>query len=130
VKLALKSDDGEVAYVAISGEISQRHTLPNEELLTELLGPDCYRRRVLLDLRDVSIIDSSGVGWLLGCHKRFRAAGGVMVLHSLSPLARQVLYTLKMYLVFHMAEDSEAARTLALQTSQSGVGTEGQQPTA
>ena len=115
VKVTLKSDDGEVVCLAISGVVSQRQTLANEEALTDLLGPDCYRRRVLLDLNDVSIIDSSGVGWLLGCHKRFGAAGGVMVLHSPSPLARQVLDTLKMHLVFKIAADATGARTLALQ---------------
>ena len=32
-------------------------------------GPDCYRRKILLDLQDTPHIDSSGVSWLVHFHK-------------------------------------------------------------
>jgi anti-anti-sigma factor len=112
VNLILQSDDGEFVRVALSGEVLQRYTLTREDILSGVVGANCYQRRVLLDLSGVKTIDSGGVGWLLGCQKRFRAAGGAMVLHSLSPLAREILDILKMYLVFQMAEDESAARSL------------------
>ena len=113
MKLTLKAGEGDLVRVAISGEVSQRHILPADDALANLLGAECYGRRILLDLGDVRMIDSSGVGWLLGCEKRFRAHGGTMVLHSFSPIAREILSVLKMHLVFKMAEDEAAARDLA-----------------
>jgi anti-anti-sigma factor len=112
VNLNLQSDEGEFVRVALSGEVLQRYTLTREDLLSSVVGANCYQRRVLLDLSGVRTIDSGGVGWLLGCQKRFRTGGGAMVLHSLSPLAREILGILKMHLVFQMAEDESAARAL------------------
>ena len=114
MNLILQSDEGEFVRVALSGEVLQRYTLTREDMLSGVVGANCYQRRVLLDLSGVKTIDSGGVGWLLGCQKRFRAAGGAMVLHSLSPLAREILGILKMHLVFQMAEDEPAAQ-IALQ---------------
>ena len=113
MKLMLKSEEADLVQISLSGEVSQRIMLPTEDSLARLLGVDCYRRRVLMDLSDVRMIDSSGVGWLLGCQKRFRAQGGRMVLHSFSPLVREILETLKMHLVFMMADDEQQARELA-----------------
>ncbi|MCY2986567.1 MAG: STAS domain-containing protein [Planctomycetota bacterium] len=113
MKLTLKSAEGDFVQVSLSGQVSQRILLPAEDSLARLLGLDCYRRRLLLDLSDVQVIDSSGVGWLLGCQKRFRAQGGQMVVHSFSPLVREILETLKMHLVLLMADDEQQARDLA-----------------
>lgn len=116
MRLTLRSEEGDLAEISLSGEVSQRIVLPAEDSLARLLGAECYRRRVLMDLSDVRMIDSSGVGWLLGCQKRFRAQGGRMVLHSFSPLVREILETLKMHLVFMMAENEQQARELAATT--------------
>ena len=113
MKLTLKSAEGDFVQVSLSGQVSQRILLPAEDSLARLLGLDCYRRRLLLDLSDVHVIDSTGVGWLLGCQKRFREQGGQMVVHSFSPLVREILETLKMHLVLLLADDEQQARELA-----------------
>ncbi len=69
---------------------------------------------MLLNLEDSNYIDSSGVGWLLRCNKRFREAGGRLVLHSVPPLALQVFQVLKLDKLFHVAADAETARQSAL----------------
>lgn len=112
MKLLIKSRQNGLAAAELIGEVSQKHLMSQEDPLLELLGEDCYRRQVLLDLQGVEAIDSSGIGWLLSCQKKFRTSGGTLVLHSLSPAARDVMRILNMQLVFKMADDEAAARRL------------------
>lgn len=80
--------------------------------LESLLGDDCYSAQVMLDLNHVDFIDSSGIGWLLGAHRRFRGAGGKLVLHSIPPVVGQTLKVLRMDKVFCLAKDETAACSL------------------
>lgn len=80
--------------------------------LDALLGADCYARPVLLDLNYVDFIDSSGIGWLLGAHRRFRGAGGALVLHSIPPVVLHTLKVLRMESVFRLAKDESEARSI------------------
>ncbi len=117
MKLTLKSEEGDLALVQIAGELSQKRLAHEANPLDELLGEECYGRKVLFDLRRVTAIDSSGVGWLLSTQKSFRMQGGKMVLHSLSPFARDVLKILNMQLVFQIAENETSARQLVQEPS-------------
>ncbi len=117
MKLTLKSEEGDLAIVQVAGELSQKRLAHQADPLGDLLGEEGYRRTVLFDLRQVTAIDSSGVGWLLSAQKSFRMQGGKMVLHSLSPFARDVLKILNMQLVFQIAENEAAARRLVQEPS-------------
>jgi anti-sigma B factor antagonist len=117
MKLLIKSRENGLAAVELLGEVSQKQLTAREEPLQELLGEDCFSRQVLLDLQGVESLDSSGVGWLLSCQKKFRTSGGTLVLHSLSPAARDVMKILNMQLVFKMTEDEAAARRLVEEPS-------------
>ena len=64
--------------------------------LVELLGPGAYARHVALDLSDSPYMDSSGVGWLLTCHKRLREAGGRLIVHGAQPVVANMLRLLKL----------------------------------
>lgn len=75
------------------------------------LGDDAYSQRLLFDMSEVEAIDSSGVNWLLGCQKKMRESGGRLVLHSLSPIARNVIRVLNLHTVFALAEDAAEAQT-------------------
>jgi anti-anti-sigma factor len=59
--------------------------------LAALLQPADYARTVCLDLGRVDFIDSSGVGWLLHSHRRFREAGGQLRLGRVPPRVGEVL---------------------------------------
>ena len=103
------------AYVRCQtdGDISQDRFDPTREPLAQVLGDNVYGRRVLLGLEGSNYVDSSGVNWLLRCHKRFREAGGMLILHTPSPLVMQTLKVLKLDRVFYLADDLSAARELA-----------------
>jgi anti-sigma B factor antagonist len=96
MKLSIANDDGRCALVAVSGRVTQGDLGPIHEPLAELLGPGAYQRQVRLDLSDTSYMDSSGVGWLLTCHKRMKAAGGKLTLCSPHPTVENVLRVLRL----------------------------------
>jgi anti-sigma B factor antagonist len=103
--------DGAVS-VRAAGCLSDLSGAGASATLDALLGSDCYSRPVLLDLNYVDFIDSSGIGWLLGAHRRFRGAGGALVLHSIPPVAQTTLKVLRMESVFRLAKDESEARSL------------------
>jgi anti-anti-sigma factor len=96
MKLILIRCDDVTASVAVHGAVTTSSLGPLEEPLVALLGPDAYRRHVWLDLSDADSIDSSGIGWLLTCHKRMRQAGGELELLQPRPLVANVLKMMKL----------------------------------
>jgi anti-anti-sigma factor len=104
MKLSIAKDDGQRVQVAVTGPMTQQDGGAFGEPLAELLGPRAYARQVRLDLRETSHVDSSGVGWLLTCHKRMRQAGGKLTLHAPHPIVANVLRVLKLEKVFEIEE--------------------------
>jgi anti-anti-sigma factor len=58
---------------------------------------------------ETTFLDSSGVGWLLGCNKRFRQGGGSMVLHTVPPIVLDMLKVMRLEQVLKIADDEPAA---------------------
>ncbi|HLN28139.1 MAG TPA: STAS domain-containing protein [Gemmataceae bacterium] len=114
MQLSLISTDDGVIQIQCEGNISQQNIQPGHDPLEILLGSDCYDRTVLLNLEKTEYIDSSGVSWLMGRHKKFLNSGGRLILHSVPPMVTQVLQLLRMTLILHLAADERAARALAL----------------
>lgn len=104
---------GDVLRIRTEGKIGQNDRPAGEEPIESLLGSDVFSRKVLLSLDGSDLIDSMGVAWLLECHKRFRDAGGMLVIHSIPPLINQVLRIMRLELVFNLAEDETAAQARA-----------------
>ncbi|MFV1965309.1 MAG: STAS domain-containing protein [Pirellulaceae bacterium] len=113
MKLFIQSQQGDVVRFVLEGRVSQREVSANEEPIGDRLGEDAYTNRLMIDMSEVASLDSSGVNWLLVCQKRVREAGGSFVLHSLSPIAKNVVKVLNLQTVFKLAaDDSEALRLL------------------
>jgi anti-anti-sigma factor len=108
------SDDPAVVRLKCEGQISQSNFQPGVDPIEALLGADCFNRRVMLNLEKTEYIDSSGISWLIVCHKHFEKAGGRLVLYSIPPMVYQALQWLRMPLILHLAEDETSARALAL----------------
>ena len=95
------------------GELSWLHLSDTGDPLENLLGPQCYGRKVLLNLEQVQTIDTGGVCWLLRVDKRFRGAAGKLVLYRMPPLIRDVLEVLRLTPLLCIADDEPAASALA-----------------
>lgn len=102
MKLSIAKEEGQNVCVAISGNVTQRELGPLQEPLIDLLGPSGYSRLVRLDLSNTNYLDSSGVGWLLTCHKRMKQAGGKLTLLAPHPVVANVLKVLKLEKVFEI----------------------------
>lgn len=113
--LQLVADDNLVLHVKIDGKVHIEPFDPAREPIAEMFGSDVYQRRLILCLAEVQYLNSSGIGWLLCCHKRFRQAGGRLVVHSLPRMADQVLRLMQLEKVLHVSADADAARRTALE---------------
>jgi anti-sigma B factor antagonist len=66
-------------------------------------------RRIILDLRPVTFVDSSGLFALVASFKHARSAGGDTVLLGLSPAVRSVIELTRLHRVFEIFDDEETA---------------------
>jgi anti-anti-sigma factor len=114
MKLTVESSDRAVIHVACADDITLYDFRSSDNPLEELLGKDCYTRKILLSLQKSSYIDSAGIGWLVMCHKRFRDAGGCLVIHSIPPMVHHVFKLLGLVDVLNMADDEAHAEARAL----------------
>lgn len=112
MELSVLDQNDSLVQIKASGEIRQRKLPGDKEPLCELLGEEVYGKRVLLDLSNVDYIDSSGLGWLIVCQKRFKENQGGLVLHSLPQLVQNVLKVVQLDQVFTIAEDAETAANI------------------
>lgn len=112
MQLKILSNQAGIVRASVTGKINQSHVSPFVEPLGDALGADAYQQRVLLDMKAVELLDSSGVSWLLSCHKRFREGGGRLVLCSLSDIAMNVVKVLNLQAVFKLAADEQEALQL------------------
>ena len=77
------------------------------EKIKELLGQG--NKNILLNFSNVSYIDSTGVGALVGSFTTIRNQGGQMKLTNLSQRVRDILLVTKLLTVFDVYEKEEDA---------------------
>ena len=70
--------EGEEARIALSGELDMAATLKLEPVLDELLAAGTGS--LVLDLADLTFIDSTGMALLVGINERANAAGTELTL--------------------------------------------------
>jgi anti-anti-sigma factor len=114
MKLTVVPSDDLVTRVACADDITLYDFRTGVNPLEQALGTDCYKRKVLLSLQKSCYIDSAGVGWLVMSHKRFRDAGGCLVIHSIPPMIGHVFRLLGLCTVLTMADDETQAHERAL----------------
>jgi anti-anti-sigma factor len=107
MKLSLGKSDGDGVRVVVSGKITQHDFGPVQEPLEALAGPRVYARQIELDMSEATYMDSSGVGWLLTCHKRVREAGGRMSIVNVQPIIANMLRLLKLSRMFGLDAPTE-----------------------
>ncbi len=103
------STQGDVLCLGVRGSISRDRANTQPDPLDNLLGSHGHSHKILLNLMDADLLDSSGYSWLLNHNSAFREKGGSMVLHSVPPLVMQVLGIMRAELVFRIAPDEMVA---------------------
>jgi anti-sigma B factor antagonist len=99
---------GDVTLVEASGRITlgESVTLLRDQI-RELLDGD--RKKILLNLADVTYIDSSGIGEMVTAFTTVKRHGGSLKLLKLTQRVRDLLQITKLSTVFEVYEDESKA---------------------
>jgi anti-sigma B factor antagonist len=80
------------------------------ELVEEAL--DAGRQRILINLKSVTHIDSSGIGEMVGCFTTVKRRGGQMSLLNLPPRINDILQVTQLITVFDVFDNEQEAVTI------------------
>lgn len=99
---------GDVTVIDVAGRITLGEgSSALREALRELVSKG--QKKVLLNLGDVSYIDSSGIGELVSGFTTVTNSGGNLKLLNLNKRVKDLLQITKLYTVFEVHEDEAAA---------------------
>ena len=90
LKVDRSSLESGVEVIKLAGSLTLGRDAQNFELSVEELVKN-QQTRIVLDMTDVSFVDSAGVGVLVGCHGKVATAGGKLRMAALTPRALNVL---------------------------------------
>jgi anti-anti-sigma factor len=107
-----------VAVIHCSGEMVRMTSLILESAVDRLLAGGISRMAV--NLEEVSFVDSSGLGVLIGAQKRAKASGGNVALSSPNELVRNTLRLVRLDKVLNVYSSTEQATQALL--SDTGMG--------
>lgn len=99
--------NGSVAVVAVSGEVDAATAPQLRQQFDELLGES--QQEFVIDLSQVSFMDSSGLASLVQLFKRVRIGHGDVRLCGLQPEVSRVFELTRLHRVFDVFPDRAAA---------------------
>src|SRR6266852_8609750 len=114
--MALKITSREVEGVVVL-ELEGRIVLGDEttalrDKIKTLLGEG--KKKVVLDLKNVTMIDSSGLGAMVAAHSSAKAAGATLRLCNLGTRTNELLQMTRLVTVFEISDtESDAVRAMA-----------------
>jgi anti-sigma B factor antagonist len=110
---------GNVTILDVSGRIQLgESSMALRDKLRELAAEN--HTRILLNLGDVSYIDSSGIGELVAGFTTLANRGGVLKLLNLTKRIKDLLQITKLYTVFEVYDDEAAAIAFLLRRGRDG----------
>ena len=110
MEISQLGSDERVVEFALAGDIIQHYVNPSiTSQFTEVNGASVFDRSVLVDVSDVTFLDSNGIGWFVAIDSQFRKGGGRLILHSPSPVLQRIFAMMKMTTVITVASSREAA---------------------
>ena len=109
--MTMKSNSRQIDGVTVL-DLSGRITLGEgsvilRDTIRDLIGRG--QRKILLNLGDVSYIDSSGIGELVSAFTTVRNQGGELKLLNLTKKVHDLLQITKLYTVFDIKDDEATA---------------------
>lgn len=98
----------DVLLVRLTGELDQCSASGIRRDLDQMLL-DPRVRHLVIDLKDMPFMDSSGLGVILGRYRMMRERGGTVSLMHLSPQVKRVYDLSGMARIIPVVEEKEAA---------------------
>jgi anti-sigma B factor antagonist len=115
LKVDRSSLDSGVEVVTLGGSLTLGRDAQNFEFSIEELIKN-QKTRIVLDLSEVTFVDSAGIGILVGCHGKVATAGGKLRMAGLTPRVLNVLRITKVDSILTL-DDNVAASLAALSAS-------------
>lgn len=116
LKITSRELDG-ITVLALDGRIVLgEETVALREKVKSLLGEG--KKKIVLDLKNVSMIDSSGLGALVAVHSSAKAGGATLRLCNLGSRTNELLQMTRLLTVFEVS-NSEADAVSAMSKSAS-----------
>ncbi len=107
MKASTRQIDG-ITIVDLSGRITLGEgSVVLRDTIKDLLGKG--QKKILLNLGDISYIDSSGIGELVSAFTSVRNQGGELKLLHLTKKVHDLLQITKLYTVFDVKDDEAGA---------------------
>jgi anti-sigma B factor antagonist len=103
-----RTDDGVTTILRIRGELDALSAPELRPLLDKLVDDD--RRDVTVDLSELRMVDSSGIGALVSLYKRVRASGGQVVFLGVTAQPLVIFKLLRLDVVFELSPDTLTAQ--------------------
>lgn len=125
MKLTLREiDKSGIVKIWGEGEITIRDFADaGKNPLENVLGATWASHRVVLNLERITFIDSSAIGWMIDCHRRFKEKGGKFVLYTPSPRVKDMVDLLKMRQILDIREtEADAMAAVAAGASSPAAG--------
>ncbi len=112
LKIAIREMD-DVAVLALDGRIVLgEETSSLREKVKSLLGDG--RKKIVLDLKNVTLIDSSGLGALVAAYSSAKSCGASLRLCNLGSRSNELLQITKLYTVFEVSNtEADAVRAMS-----------------
>ena len=100
---------GQALVATMDGDLDL-HTCPQfKEALTEALAKNTQVKHLVLDVRNLSFIDSSGLGVILGRYRDVQARGGKLIFVKANPHIKRVLRLSGMHRIADFVESPTEA---------------------
>jgi len=115
LSLAIELDVKEsVLCIRLSGELDHHAAEELRSKVTETLAANQIQH-IVLNLGELSFMDSSGLGVILGRYKQIKATGGEMVVCSISPSVKRLFDMSGLFKIIRLEEDElKALQTLGV----------------
>lgn len=105
---------GSVLLVRLVGELDH-HTAEELRGRVEAVLTDGEVKHIVLNLENLSFMDSSGLGVILGRYKQVKAIGGEMVVCAISPSVKRLFEMSGLFKIIRLEESEQfALKTLGV----------------
>lgn len=97
-----------ILCVRLDGELDHHTSEMLRKEVDELLQKGTYKH-LILNLENLSFMDSSGLGVILGRYKQITNIGGEMVVCSITPPIRRLLEMSGLFKIIRLADNEQFA---------------------
>jgi anti-sigma B factor antagonist len=101
-----RTDEDDATIVRIRGELDALSASELRPLLDEVVRDQC--RNVRVDLSELRMVDSSGVGALVSLYKRVRTYGGAVTFEGVTAQPLVIFKLLRLDVVFGLTPPQES----------------------